>query len=152
VIKFVKFFPEVIAVNLPSSSFIGMISITEPDEKVKFTYDWEFLLRLYFHDLVKPYPTYVLFSSEQAHQILDWLEVHENTLRGVYVHCVAGISRSAAVGMFIADMYEISGFNYFEAGAYNKLVYQTLSDALFERRGRRLTARDFPRIGSNEIW
>ena len=45
-----------------------------------------------------------LFTEEQAKQVLDFVEglAPDATL---YVHCQAGISRSGAIGLFIAENY-----------------------------------------------
>ncbi len=70
---------------------------------------------------------YELFSKEQAVQIINWLVSFENTDKtDIIVHCFAGMSRSAAVAKFIADVYELEFNKNYEL--YNKIVYNILKD------------------------
>lgn len=122
----VHHFSEEDLCKLRGKSDIGVISITEPDRYVQDLDDskWASVIRLYFHDLSRPWQNYVLFTREQASQILSWLEENEETLSAVYVHCWAGISRSAPVARFIAHWW---GLEYHNCGSfYNTLVYDTL--------------------------
>ena len=45
-----------------------------------------------------------LFTREQAKQIIDFVEMNKN-VDIIYVHCLAGQSRSGAVGLFINDIW-----------------------------------------------
>lgn len=117
--------------SLPGDPHIGVISISEPGNPVNDLKDekWASVLRLYFHDIAapeKPIFGLVGFSVEQANQILDWLATYANEFEAVYVHCAAGISRSAAVSQFIADVYNLP-FDEKRASLYNRYVYSILA-------------------------
>ena len=43
------------------------------------------------------------FNMEMAHQIWDIIQLHGDSEMDFIVHCAAGVSRSVAVGMFIAE-------------------------------------------------
>lgn len=120
--------------GLPGHSQVGVISITEPDKYVKLLDDekWPFVLRLYFHDIDKPYQNYVMFTEAQADQIIDWLQEHAEDITGVYTHCAAGISRSAAVTKFIADVYDCF-FDERKGALFNRHVYRVLMERAVER-------------------
>jgi len=112
---------------------IGVISITAPGELAPLNEDaWSSVLRLQFHDLdewhVGPeYANQIKFNLAHAQAILNWLTIYGSTVEAVWVHCALGISRSAAVALFIADRYDIP-INRARASSYNKLVYRTLWD------------------------
>lgn len=53
-----------------------------------------------------------LFTKEQAKQIIDFMEKHKE-VETFYVHCLAGQSRSGAVGTFINDTYGSQNFYQF---------------------------------------
>lgn len=124
--------------HLTGKATAGVISITEPGRVVPLDEDlWACVLRLYFHDIVPQQATrqHTLFSAAQADQIISWLTEHEDELSGVYVHCAAGISRSAAVAKFIADVYGLF-FDYKRGKDYNGHVYDTLM-ARYKERSKR---------------
>ena len=133
-IEAVRHYCEYDLCQLSGKSTIGVISITEPDRFVKELDEdrWAFVLRLYFHDLDKPWQNYVLFTSEQANEVIDWLQAHADDLNAVYVHCAAGISRSAAVAKFIADVYDCF-FDELKGGLFNRHVYRVLLERAVER-------------------
>lgn len=65
-----------------------------------------------------------LFTEQQAAEILQFLRSNEDTHTNAIVHCEGGISRSAAVSKFIAQIYNLE----FPEGysLYNRHVYSTL--------------------------
>lgn len=68
-----------------------------------------------------------LFSEDQAVQILKFLKEHQEDHTQAIVHCEAGISRSAGVSKFIAQIYNLEfPENY---SIYNRYVYSTLMKA-----------------------
>jgi hypothetical protein len=129
-----RHYSEADLTGLAGHSQVGVISITEPDKYVKLLDDdsWPFILRLYFHDIDKQWQNYVLFTEEQADQIIDFLKEHEDDMTGVYTHCAAGISRSAAVTRFVADLYGLF-FDEKKGRFYNKHVYRTLLERALAR-------------------
>lgn len=124
-IKWVSFMSEESACYLDGHAFHGMISITEPGRTAAIHEDkWGALLRLRFHDLDKQWQNYKLFNQHYAERIVKWLKENEDILTTVHVHCAQGISRSAAVAKFIAEVYELEFNDSYDL--YNKLVYAEL--------------------------
>ncbi len=120
--------------GMAGHSQVGVISITEPDRFVKALDEsrWPFVLRLYFHDVDEPWKDRVMFTEAQADEILDWLKEHEDEMTGVYTHCAAGISRSAAVTKFISDVYGCF-FDERKGALFNRHVYRVLMERAVER-------------------
>ena len=98
---------------------------------------WSKILRLEFHDAdgsgrsidsrissVVENGQLSLFTEEQAAEILRFLRAHQDDHSHAIVHCEGGISRSAAVSKFIAQIYNLE----FPEGysLYNRHVYSTL--------------------------
>lgn len=84
-----------------------IISISSPGCPANLKDGWEDVLRLEFHDVVKPVtgiPELVLFSVAHVEQIHDFVE--HNLDKDFVVHCDAGVSRSVAVGVFLRDVYD----------------------------------------------
>lgn len=83
------------------------------------------VLTLYFDDIVKEVEGAVLFNDQQAQQIIDFVNAHKN-VDTLLVHCLAGLSRSRAVGAFIVKMSGGDNSAYFEQGYPNSYVYDML--------------------------
>lgn len=136
-----KRYAELITVH-PDSDKTILISINSPLTTPGSTAQqlnkdaWADILYLSFHDADEVHQSLddrvadidsnkiELFNKTHANQIFDFLKKHEVDCTQVIVHCEAGISRSAAVSKFIADIYALD----FPGGysLYNKLVYSTL--------------------------
>lgn len=133
-IQEVRFLSHSLAVLMAPYGREGIISITSPGRgKARLRKGWRRVLRLQFNDIDNIATGRVLFNENHAEAILDWLEKVENRLDTVYVHCQAGKHRSAAVAKFIAERYDLSGFNRgypFE----NKRVYRVLWRQYRKRR------------------
>lgn len=90
-------------------------------------HSWADVLRLEFHD-AEPSATKkfrIYFSEKQAMEVIEFLSKHAGTgVKEVFVHCDAGISRSAAIAKFAAQQYGM----YFDPkySVYNKFVFSTL--------------------------
>lgn len=124
-IKKVHFISERRAYELAGHAAHGMISITEPGRTAPINADkWGALLRLRFHDIDRHWQNYKLFNQNYAKRIVSWLNQHEDILTVVHVHCAQGISRSAAVAKFIAEVYGLEFPKTYSL--YNKLVYAEL--------------------------
>ena len=83
------------------------------------------VLTLYFDDIAGPVEGAVLFSEEQAKEIIDFVRAHRDA-DTLLVHCYGGESRSRAVGAFIVRMLGGDDSSYFETGRPNEHVYDTL--------------------------
>ena len=88
---------------------------------------WKDVLRLEFHD-ADPNPSgepcgYKLFTSHDAATIIEFLIKHRHVDNCV-VHCEGGISRSAGVAKFVAQLFKLE---FPESYAlYNRHVFSTL--------------------------
>lgn len=136
-LEWVKFINQYTAEKMSDKHDIGMISITgkgEADLK-----DWGAVLRLQFSDIDTDFyegsviggEKLTLFKKRQAEQIINFIKENRKFLRGIFVHCMAGISRSAAVAKFIAEMENLP-FNH-QYQLYNKYVYRTLTNTYWEK-------------------
>lgn len=90
---------------------------------------WWNVLRLEFDDIDIHEDPYQMFNEKHAREIIAFVRrCHESggECTGILVHCTAGISRSAAIVMWISDRYRLP----FTLGysLYNKLVYQILRE------------------------
>jgi predicted protein tyrosine phosphatase len=127
-IKGVTFVSRKIAEDMMPVPDVGMISLTDPGSRLAaLRKGWGAVLRLRFHDIDKQWQNYVLMSVDQARELLEWLEKHEEQLDGIVVHCEQGISRSAAVAKFLRERYGLP-VNEPDVRFHNKLVYKLLSD------------------------
>jgi predicted protein tyrosine phosphatase len=85
------------------------------------------ILRLAFADIECPVPGYLLFSTGQAHDILDFVTRHWRRIRTLMVHCRAGLSRSPAVAAAVARLKLGDDSEFFEPPYLpNPWVYRTL--------------------------
>ena len=117
------------------NSFTGFISVVDPPRWVEVGYGepreakldkkWGDILRLWVHDIDKPWQNYILFSEDDADRIINWLKKHEDELKGILVHCAMGISRSAAIARFIAKVYGLD-FDEREGIQFNRHIFNTL--------------------------
>lgn len=125
----VKFYSRQVAQDLIDPHYI--ISIGENGDHWKLKHPHKSVLRLEFHDISEFLEDrYILFSSAQAIEIINWIEsISANET--IIVHCEAGISRSAAVAKFIIDTYnytlEPDRFCIPDFSLMNTYVYETLT-------------------------
>jgi hypothetical protein len=94
---------------------------------------WMDGIQLMFDDVDNDYAPLRLkaITDEQADNIVQFVRrIHdlpdEITL---IVHCFAGVSRSAGVGRFVNDMFNLDLPNYRNLKLYNIAVYRQLVDA-----------------------
>lgn len=145
-IKNVCFFSEMVAKDVTPRNHIALISVSDGD--FIDLPDWgDRILRLYFHDILGPLDGYVQFGVADAQKIINFLNgIDKKSINTIFVHCGAGISRSAAIALFIAEKfglnvvsttisikgnlgivnYKISDFYNGKYPFYNRLVYSTL--------------------------
>lgn len=137
-IKFIDFISRKEAMSLRVSDEIGIISIFSPEDGKCLSNDWKYKLELSFHDtngvdLANPnsYATrgLVHFNSEHAKEIIKFLDLIYKSEDVYYliIHCFAGVSRSAAVAKFAADViFKTTNFPYHGYTLYNKFIYRKL--------------------------
>lgn len=85
------------------------------------------VLTLYFDDVVREVKGAVLFTKEQARQIIDFIKRNQQA-DTLLIHCFGGQSRSLAVGAFAVKMLGEDNSRYFTEGNPNRYVYDTLID------------------------
>lgn len=61
------------------------------------------VLTLQFNDIAAPVDVFMPMSTDQALKILDFVNINKN--KNFIVHCARGISRSAAVALYIHLTY-----------------------------------------------
>ena len=103
--------------RIPATACV--VSIIDPEEEPIFAADTDRIITVRFHDLDPewpvdperdPRPSYVFMSEEDAKRIVDHVvRFHEHPERWeCLVHCMAGVSRSGAVGTFARRLAAIS--------------------------------------------
>lgn len=100
----IEFMPRKDAVALKPKPHMALISITEPDsaEKPEFRPGWEAVLRVQFWDVEKIEEDFFEpINEQQAVEIARFIELQHDKREDIFliVHCLAGISRSAAVAL-----------------------------------------------------
>ena len=97
------------------------------------------LLQLSFYDLDRlPDPwthgvdnTIVLFNEDHASKIWDFVDSVWDRVEILLIHCLAGVSRSAAVAAAIAKVKYDDDSLYFKQYCPNALVYRTMLNRAF---------------------
>jgi predicted protein tyrosine phosphatase len=128
-IKKVYFIPQMNAERIIPDENMVIISVTNPGEFARLHKDWKEILRLEFDDIDNLHSYRIRFNYDHAREILKFLSRNEN-VEEIFVHCLAGISRSSAIAKFIAEKYNINEFlrRYENYDLYNKWVYRTLKE------------------------
>ena len=77
-----------------------------------------------------------LFDKDDANKVWDFLEQYWDKIELVMVHCMAGVSRSAATAAAIDQCMNGGNGNDFYGGRYhpNNHVLRTLRDTYYERQ------------------
>ena len=107
--------------GIPANAFV--ISIVDPEHEPIFERDTARIITLRFHDLDAqwpvdperdPRPSYVFMNQEDANRIVNHVvKFHEHPEPWeLLVNCMAGVSRSGAVGTFARRLAAISYGNF----------------------------------------
>ena len=129
--------------NFKSDESFVVISITDPNsEKVKIKNKPIDILFLQFYDLDKdtaifPYSRFI-FNTNQAEQILNFIEEYKDKVNLIVVHCEAGISRSAGVAGALSLIYNGSDEYYFKHYLPNIFVYRTILNMYMKNKKEKL--------------
>lgn len=133
-IKKIQFHPQYVAEQIIPDYTMAIISIVEPGRDRQLHPNWAARLDLAFHDadpdnFIGRECVYTLFDIHQAKQIISFISSLPATVKELHVHCYAGVSRSAAVAKFCAELFDCP----FPAtyALYNKHVYKMLRQAMF---------------------
>jgi len=121
-----------ISINSPDSNDPKELHLRAGDDGLPQVSGFWNPLMLMFHDIDPSgcgdefLQNYILFDDDMASRVLDYLIKMEQTenVRACWSHCQAGISRSAGVAKFIADIYKLWYPETYRL--YNKHVYSTL--------------------------
>lgn len=110
---------------LPNSA---IISITDPgSDDANLKDGWEYILRQKFSDVspstLSDYQNEGM-SKQQAEEAVQFIALVADSADVLYIHCEAGISRSAGVASFVQDTYQVP----VEGGLslHNRWVYRRL--------------------------
>lgn len=107
-----------------------VISIGDPGESLpEFKCDHIDVLRIEVDDVEGDYgPEYRMFDWQHAKKILDFEERYKD--HDIIVHCAAGISRSAAVALFLSKankrLLDVSKPCCGDYSCYNKWIFRQL--------------------------
>lgn len=128
----VMFVPKAKAIELAGNPDWAVISITSPgDDPVELKPGWAAVLRLAFVDADRHSTDGELFSDDMAAQVIAFAQQAISEGRSVLVHCLFGVSRSAAVAVALSEYHGLPAFigemplnsRY---TLYNKHVYRAL--------------------------
>lgn len=108
-IKHIFFASRLQAESLRGSATTAVISIKDPDtEDARLSSHFKYVLRMSFYDAVPadeflPAPMPGLFDHIMAREISDFIALLQSAREDitVMVHCEYGVSRSAAVALFV---------------------------------------------------
>lgn len=111
---------------------LPIISINDPESALSKLHHFTDRVYLLFHDIDRDVLNYngtskdlKTITGEQARWIVNFCEKHKNS--SIIVHCEAGISRSAAVALFIKNTYGHTLIG--NPMLYNKKVFAMLREA-----------------------
>lgn len=110
-----------------------------------------------FDDIIEPYHSMTLFTKEQGQDILDFMAGLPNAgVEELYIHCHAGVSRSAAVASVLELVQENkeASVGYWCSALYapNSFVYKTLTELLGKHDERELTRLLTMSVRAAEKW
>ncbi len=115
----IQFLPEAAALAIEPAPWRAMISITNPGEAASLRDGWGALLRVQFADASYDETTIHsygrmwklssrgFFDKRQAIIIRGFIIGLSDSISQFYVHCGAGVSRSAAVARYAADYFGV---------------------------------------------
>jgi len=112
----------------PLQTSVAVISIATPGAWEPILADFEHVLRLDFHDVEDDAEPWVVFDSAHSKSVIEFVTMLQAKDKpvDVIVHCKAGISRSAAVALFVETVSQCSFPRKRFAGFANRLVTRTL--------------------------
>lgn len=97
--------PEATAVIAPGHPEVCMISIRSPGKSVTLQSGWKDILILTFDDITEPREPFIAFNEDHARAILHFVKNHGHS--SFFIHCEAGLSRSAAVAAVLSELFQV---------------------------------------------
>lgn len=131
--KKIVFLPRGIAESVVPPPRSALISIHDKSEPQMVPQQgWLDVLFQRFHDTDGQSLGLEVFSEQQAREVLAFVKKHRAEIETLYVHCLAGESRSGAVAIAISEMEGVPSYkgalkvDWQSHRIYNKAVYRTL--------------------------
>ena len=90
-----------------------LISIHDPNRNIhppQKVSGWSDVLQIQFWDIESPVGNYTVITDDQGYTIKQFIEKHKD--KRFMVHCAAGVSRSAGVGLAIECIVKYGGDKY----------------------------------------
>lgn len=115
----------------PLQTSVAVISIATPGACEPILADFAHVLKMEFHDVEDDIEPWVVFERAHAKAVIDFVAMlqEKDEPVDVVVHCKAGISRSAAVALFVESVSQCAFPRKRFAGFANRLVIRTLEAA-----------------------
>lgn len=115
----------------PLQTSVAVISIATPGACEPILADFAHVLKMEFHDVEDDIEPWVVFERAHAKAVIDFVAMLQEKEESVdvVVHCKAGISRSAAVALFVESVSQCAFPRKRFAGFANRLVIRTLEAA-----------------------
>jgi predicted protein tyrosine phosphatase len=126
--------PRMVTNNELYSKPYVLVSITDKPEIIEHEFrNCKGIVRMSFHDLEEPIPgySYTLFDSNMAKQIVNFVKEHKDK-DYIFIHCEAGISRSAGIAAALNKFYNGKDKRYFDKYCPNMLCYNLIMNELKE--------------------
>ena len=127
----VAFYPRAVAQRLVPDAQGVIISIHDAGQTPAALHsDWSDVLRLSFHDIDVAEDGFDLFDASMAQTVMDFATKHADK-PCITVHCNMGVSRSAAVALFLSewqgrDLYQETRRCREIPNSYNRTVHRVL--------------------------
>ena len=134
--KTIMFTNQNTAENNPGMPDWAVISITDLDN-ARIKEGWYAIHRSKFCDVDMQHAEHereMLMTENDAAEIVDFVFSVAPHIEGLLVHCKGGVSRSAAVSKWIAEVFNLK-FNH-QYSLYNRHVYRQLVNANERRKVR----------------
>jgi hypothetical protein len=122
----VELFKETAFISIiNTNSYNDMQSIYSRDNAHWFKENHSNVLNLEFDDVesdtvLEGDTKYKAFSEEQARETIEFID--KNKYKTFFIHCLAGISRSGAVGRFLYDYYPWVDREWFDVNVKQKIL------------------------------
>lgn len=107
---------------------IAISIVTTKEDKFEINKNFKDSIQLVFEDSESS------FTTSQAEQILNFVNLHRNQIKHIVIHCLFGISRSAAVSLFLEEYLNesyVSDITRSEYANYNRYIYSVLYNTLY---------------------
>lgn len=119
-----------------------IISVACPGSEVNFKKDLNpyclDILKINFDDCDNSNSELIEMKIEDANNIWEFIKKYENKIEGIIVHCLAGMSRSAAIAAAISEKYNGHDSNIFKTHTPNMHVYRMMINSMYNLKEKEL--------------